>query len=282
MPFWIHIFDVEHGACAMLLPPEGDRMAMVDCGHNSTSGWRPSTYLKDEMGRSRIDYLFLTNADQDHISDLDRIWEDGIAVGTLTRNRSIENSYLRELKKQSGKLSRDMERYLAIDLDYSLPVTEPFDEFMGGVKVATYYNTYPEFKDTNDLSVAAFFSYAGFKILFPGDLEKRSWRKLLERDAFKQELKETTIVVASHHGRENGFCPEIFEFCKPRAVVISDKPIEHETQQMVPDYRAVVHDGVQFSGGDGKTRHVLTTRRDGNILFKVYADGSFDLYPSSG
>jgi ketosteroid isomerase-like protein len=36
----LRIFDVEHGACTMLAGPN-DAMAMIDCGHNSTTNWRP-------------------------------------------------------------------------------------------------------------------------------------------------------------------------------------------------------------------------------------------------
>ena len=33
--------DVEHGACAMLSPPgaTGGGLAMIDCGHNVSTGW---------------------------------------------------------------------------------------------------------------------------------------------------------------------------------------------------------------------------------------------------
>jgi hypothetical protein len=83
------------------------------------------------------------------------------------------------------------------------------------------------------------------------------------------------VLAASHHGRENGFCPEVFNYCKPRAIVISDKPIEHETQLTHPNYRAVTADlGVRVRTTN-KTRHVLTTRRDGWIQFDVEDDGGF-------
>jgi hypothetical protein len=266
----------------MLFAPDGGKIAMVDCGHNSTTDWRPSEYIKDDLNRDTLDYLFLTNADQDHLSDLDGLWEAGIHVRTLWRNRSIDNAYLRGLKQQSGNLTNDMERYLQIDASYTHPVTEPFNDNMGGVTCTTYYNKYPEFKDTNDLSVAAFFNYGTFKILFPGDLEKASWKKLLERDDFCEDLADTTIFVASHHGRENGFCEDVFEFCSPRAVVISDRPIMYQTQETVPDYRNVIAgDGINVEGED-RRRHVLTTRRDGNIVFKVAEDGSFFVYIKDG
>lgn len=92
---------------------------------------------------------------------------------------------------------------------------------------------------------------------------------MLQRADFRAELSGTDILVASHHGRESGYCADIFDYFTPSAVVISDKPIEHETQKTVPDYRKVVRDqGVRVST-TMKDRHVLTTRRDGWIQFTV-------------
>ncbi|MFV8668121.1 hypothetical protein ACNRC9_03735 [Ralstonia pseudosolanacearum] len=88
-------------------------------------------------------------------------------------------------------------------------------------------------------------------------------------------LGTVDILMASHHGRENGFCEEAFNFCRPQAVVISDKPIVHDTQRTVPDYRAVVRDAGVVVRTTMKRRHVLTTRRDGWIQFEVDDNGTF-------
>lgn len=73
----LRIWDVEHGACAMLhhtLNGTAGRLAMIDSGH--TDDWRPSTYIRG-LNRTRLDYLFITNADQDHMSDLQGLWDAG-------------------------------------------------------------------------------------------------------------------------------------------------------------------------------------------------------------
>jgi beta-lactamase superfamily II metal-dependent hydrolase len=106
-------------------------------------------------------------------------------------------------------------------------------------------------------------------------LEREGWLALLERPDFRARLADVTVMMASHHGRENGYCEEVFNFCRPQAVVISDKPIVHDTQLTVPDYRAVVrHEGVVVRT-TMKRRHVLTTRRDGTIQFEADDSGRF-------
>lgn len=278
----LRIFDVEHGACAIMASPTGERIAMIDSGHNTTSGWRPSTYIRFSLNRTVLDYLFVTNADQDHLSDLEGLWEQGVDVKVLHRNRSPDANTLRLIKEAQGELTDDIERFLKIHAGYTSPVDVPFNTGMGGVTCATYSNTYPDFTDTNNLSLVVFVKYGTFKILFPGDMEKDGWEQLLRQPAFVQELANTNVLVASHHGRYNGFCEDIFEYFTPMAIVISDKPIAHSTQEMVPDYRAVVDPNGVIVANQTKRRHVLTTRRDGDIVFTVSPDGAFRINTFSG
>lgn len=278
----LRVWDVEHGACAMLqhvIPtPNGDiggRLAMIDSGCTDT--WRPSTFIRQGLGRTTLDYLFITNADQDHMSDLRGLQDAGIGVKTLFRNPSYTGDQLRWIKLGGGPISRDADWYADACSTFDQPASEPFDQCMGGITATVFWNSYPLFTDTNNLSLVVFIQYGPFCILFPGDLEKAGWRALLGRDDFRSKLAHITVLVASHHGRENGFCPEVFHYCKPQAVVISDKPIEHETQLTLADYRAVVADHGVVVRTTGKRRHVLTTRRDGTIHFEVRQDGVFHI-----
>jgi hypothetical protein len=69
-----------------------------------------------------------------------------------------------------------------------------------------------------------------------------------------------------------------YNLSNPQAVVIiSDKPIMHSTQETVPDYRAVVPDKGVIVTNQPKPRHVLTTRRDVDIIFKVQNNGNFTI-----
>lgn len=279
---YLRIWDVQHGACAMLhhqYNGQAGRLAMIDSG--CTASWRPSIFIKREMQRARLDYLIITNADQDHMSDLEGLWKEGIHVVTLIRNPSPPPDVLRAMKEENGALTEDIERFINIHKTYNQPVVEPFDDNMGGITMKTYFNGYPAFKTTNDLSLAVFIQYCGFKILFPGDLENESWLALLERPEFREELKNVDVLVAAHHGRENGYCEELFNYCHPRAVVMSDKAIVHDTQGMTQTYRQRVldhwPDGV-IVATTSKRRHVLTTRRDGWIQFNVNDRGSFEIY----
>lgn len=114
-----------------------------------------------------------------------------------------------------------------------------------------------------------FIKYGNFKMLFPGDMERAGWLELLKRGDFCAELSGTDVLMASHHGRYNGYCEEIFAYFTPSCVVISDKAKEHKTQETVPDYRKIISTNGVKVRTTMKDRHVLTTRRDGHIIFDV-------------
>lgn len=277
----LRIWDVEHGACTMLHHRQNGvagRLAMIDSG--DTDDWRPSTFIRNELGRSRLDYLFITNADQDHMSDLQGLWDAGIEVPIWHRNPSLGPYAFRQIKEQNGPLAVDAERYLHNLINLAGPVPEPFNQYMGGITSSMFWNIYPQFETTNDLSLVVFIKYAGFKILFPGDLEEAGWLALLQSPGFRAELGNTDILVASHHGRENGYCETVFDYCHPQAIIMSDKAIMHDTQLMAQTYRNRViehHPNGVLVSTTNKRRHVLTTRRDGHIHFVVDEHGRFTI-----
>lgn len=274
----LRVWDVEHGACAMVqhITPTlggdvGGRLAMIDAGNSDN--WSPSTYIRYGLGRTTLDYLFITNADQDHMSDLRGLGQMGISVNTLIRNPSYKGAEMRAIKLGSGPLTGDAEWYVSACDSFNLPTKLPFDQGMNGITCELFHNPFPRFIDTNNLSLVVFICYAGTVFLFPGDLEREGWLALLERPDFRARLRGVDVLMASHHGRENGFCKEAFEICRPQAVVVSDKSIIHDTQRR--DYRSVVSDAGVLVRTTKKRRHVLTTRRDGCIQFEVHDNGDF-------
>ncbi|MCB9929052.1 MAG: hypothetical protein H6844_06530 [Alphaproteobacteria bacterium] len=273
------IFDVEHGACALVQSNNSDCIALIDCGINSTTGWTPGEYIQNILGKNTIDYLFITNADQDHYANLSSLRQK-IYIRTFTKNPSLNADAFERIKRQVGPMSADALAYQALLNSHTHPVTTSFNDGMGGITAKTFYNSYPKFSDTNNLSLVTFINYNGFQILFPGDLERPGWLEMLANPEFRQELQNTTILVASHHGRQNGYCDELFSGWSPQAVVVSDKPIVHNTQN-VPQYQNCISgDGINVYG-QNRRRRVLTTRKDGAITFTVNASGNYNVHTNT-
>lgn len=256
----INIFDVEHGNCALVITPT-NKTILIDCGHNDTTGFRPSNYLCNVLGlnhfSNRLTKFIVSNVDQDHLSDLPNV-RLKTAPEILVRNQQIDRPFLTSVKEE---MTEAFEHYLDMHETYIYP--ESPDNW-GGLILSNFCHNRPTFTDTNNLSIVSFLEYGNFKIVFSGDLEKAGWLEFLKNPVFVNHLKTTKVFVASHHGRESGYCPEVFNFCKPEIVIISDEQIQYDTQKDI-GY-------TNFTSGrmfvDGRLRKVLTTRNNGMITLE--------------
>lgn len=252
----LQIFDVSHGFCAYLIA-DNNNVMLFDCGHNEDTGFRPSLYLP-RNGCTAIEHLIIQNYDQDHISDLPNL-RRVLPIQVLFRNKSVTPEILENTKRDSGWITEAMDSMIDMAKEFCNTATTP-PEFPN-IEFNVYHNFFPDFTDTNNLSVVSFIHYDNLGIIFPGDLEEAGWQKLMEDNSFCDNLKRVNIFIASHHGRESGYCEEVFEYCSPDIVIISDKEIIHDTQKNNYSNHA---SGVLWDGGPDR-RYVLTTRSDGMI-----------------
>lgn len=252
----IQIFDVSHGFCAYLVADNGNVM-LFDCGHNEESGFRPSSYLP-ASGCCAIERFFITNYDHDHVSDLANLRE-ALPISILHRNKTIPPDVLRKLKEKNGPLTEGLKAVINMSSTYTSDITNPPE--YPSIEWNVFHNNYPVFEDTNNLSLVVFVYYDNMGIVFPGDLEKAGWQELLKNPAFCEHLARVNIFVASHHGRQSGYCEEVFGFCKPDIILISDHAICYDTQNV--DYKKHAK-GIPWNNTQEK-RYVLTTRSDGMI-----------------
>jgi beta-lactamase superfamily II metal-dependent hydrolase len=247
------IYDIGHGFSGLLTGDNGSAV-LFDCGHSDT--FRPSIYLP-HLGVQGLDQFIITNFDHDHVSDLDRL-RASLPIRSISRNPTMPADQLRRLKLQGGPLSGGLAAAIELHSSYTAPLSTPL--YLGGTVLTHYWNPYPAFEDTNNLSYLTFIDYGDLRILVPGDMEKTGWRALLLRASFLADLRRTTIFVASHHGRDSGYCKEVFDYCRPAITIISDDEIQYDSQEHCYGTHST---GLAWS--DGSTRRVLTTRSDGHI-----------------
>lgn len=256
----VEIFDVALGQCAVITCPDS-RKIMIDVGHK-TGEWRPSEHFS---GHS-FEAVFIGNYDHDHTSDLVDVMRR-CKVWRLIGNPTIGSAALSQLKYRDGMGSGIQYIYEWLKTTDHLPEglkTPQFD--LGEVLVNWFWKPY-EFGDkSNNLSVATFVRYRGFTILFPGDLEGAGWDCMLRNPTFRELFASTNVLVAAHHGRDNGRCLDMLTFCKPDVVIISDAGKQHATQETV-DWYAYRTAGRKTR--DGRFRKVLTTRSSGKITLDI-------------
>ena len=243
------ILNVEHGFSAYAIADDGN-VLLFDCGSSSTMSPAKHLYAK---GFREIQRFFIMNYDQDHISDIIDL-RSLFEIRVLTSNMSISPDALQRMK---SPVSPAMGETIDMRRKYIAPAYPSHR----GIGVQCFYNSYPSFTDPNNLSLLVFMQIGGLSVALPGDLEQSGWHELLKNPQVCSSLRGVNVFIASHHGRENGYCKEVFDYCTPEIVVFSDGPIVYDTQQMASTYGQHAS-GIWF---DGQTRKVLSTRKDGSL-----------------
>ncbi len=265
----ILIFDVGLGQSIFLYPRSAPKYSMlVDCGHDGD--FHPVNFLieKGFIHQNTLGNLTITNYDQDHFSGIENL-RNKINIWTTFFANNLTSLEIKRLKEE---VTDQLEHVCYLKDTYIHPVplfTPPYN-----VQRFFLEKSDLESHDTNNLSQVVFIEHNGTVICISGDLEEKGWVKLLLKyPTVKDWLRRTNIFIASHHGRENGYCAEIFSYCAPECIVISDKGIVHDTQK---DMASVYGSHVTGMGVaiNSRLRKVLTTRDDGHIWIQLHPEST--------
>lgn len=261
----IYIFNVEAGQC-ILIQDDKMHIVLVDCAYNESAMQRIENLLKTYSKAHVVDCLIITNVDEDHISGTNWLLANDVKIFAVFLPNNLNPNQIKSFKnKETPALKALLTLYQ--DSTPNPPTSLSYEIYRFSLKEDQLP---PKLKSTNNFSQVIFIKFNEAIVCIPGDIEKEAWDLLMR---YNQEmvslLKQTKIFIASHHGRRNGYNPNVLKLCDNlECVIISDKSIQHETQEgMVPIYEKYVHGkGIFFKG---KGRKVLTTRNDGDICVNI-------------
>ena len=268
------MWDVQHGNATYIKMPNGRHM-VIDLGIGSyaqSAPFSPLLHLKNKYGVQKLDYVVVTHPHRDHIDDIFNF--DALSPTTLHRPNHLTAAQILEGNKKDE--SAEVKEYLKISARYNSPVqpnsssdaTAPNQ--WGGVKMSFFITSGCKTTNLNNHSVVTIFEYAASKIMIPGDNEVESWKELIQDPRFLAAAKNLDVLLAPHHGRKAGYCPELFEAIgKCSLTIISDGPYL--------DTSATSSYGNQSEGWlvhypdkSSEKRKCVTTRKNGVIRVKVY------------
>jgi beta-lactamase superfamily II metal-dependent hydrolase len=260
------IWDVNHGSAAYIKTPN-DRHVVVDLGDDGEA-FSPLKTLYDR-GLRQLDAVVLTHPHRDHLDDIFNFHL--LSPVILWRPR-----HLTEIEIRRGNRDLDMatiDRYLALDRAYvsAVPhrcdITVPAD--FGGATFQVFTPRSNAATNLNNHSLVVVLSYADLKIVLPGDNETPSWNELLCDPKFVDAVKGAAVLIAPHHGRDAGWCPELFGVMgRPKLIVISDGRFV-DTSATDRYSKQATGWTVFDSTGASETRNCVTTRCDGHITIKL-------------
>lgn len=280
MTLEIVFWDVQHGSATYIKTPNGKHIVQ-DLGTGSygrnNKEFSPLLHLKNKnknkKGVEQLDWVIITHPHKDHIDDIMNF--DKLSPRVLLCPKHLpKDEIMRNVIEDDEYL---FEKYFEINERYSSSVPTEEDprlpENNGGVKIETFTPTSCGSSNINNHSIVTVLSYANSKVILAGDNEPPSWRELLEKEEFKNAIKNADILLAPHHGRESGFYSELFEYFKPRLTIISDGQIsdgQFRNTGAIDRYSKISTGWtVHHRSGRKEKRHCVTTRKDGVIKVKL-------------
>lgn len=271
MTLIIKIWDVLQGLAVYINTPNNKHI-VIDAGINE-KGFKPIYHINKNHSVNKIDWAIVTHPHKDHIDEIDNL--SALSPRVLSRPKHITREVFDWKKIKEGDIKL-FKKYFELSERYSQlidPSNDPTSSInLGGVDIKTFVPKNCPLEDLNNQSLITIISYAGSKILIPGDNEPLSWKELIEQKDFVDAIRGTNILVAPHHGRQSGYCKELFKFITPQLIIISDGP--EKPTNAVNDYsNNVSGDGYLVYKSDESTerRKVLSTRKDGMIEIKAYS-----------
>jgi beta-lactamase superfamily II metal-dependent hydrolase len=272
--FW----DVQHGHATYIKTPN-NRHVVMDLGIGSFSTkheFSPLLHLKSKYGVKQLDFVCITHPHRDHIDDIANF--SLMAPKVLHRPAHLSDQEVRGDNKP-GDFDK-VDQYLEINRLYNSPIVGgSFEDSTvatnwGGVSMKFFTPVNCPRGNLNNHSVVGVFEYLGLRVVIPGDNERVSWLELLANAEFCNASKDAYVLLAPHHGREAGFCPELLDHVRPHIVIISDGP-EGETsvtgkyadkvrQHHKAGWRAYYRDNTWDE------RFCVTTRCDGMVRVRIY------------
>lgn len=268
----IIFYDVEHGSCCHIITPTNKHI-LVDVGSKTDSSIVEHIKRKYFYGTNgNVDALIITHPHEDHIYDLPNLCRF-LPPKVLQRPKEaydIEPSLNTPLHREIAECAN------RINKTYNLPVNpseSPFNPIVnGGVEFETISPKaeWTNKQDPNTFSGIIIVKAFGYKFVLTGDNPATILNKMMSENykQIKSHISNATVLLAPHHGRTGEYCKEFFDCVNPYLTVVSDKSIEHETQNET----AKLYKG-RGRFLNGQERFVLTTRNDGTISFDITENG---------
>jgi beta-lactamase superfamily II metal-dependent hydrolase len=271
-------WDVEHGNAAYIKTPF-DKHIALDLGNSSS--FSPLQFLKESFNVQKLDEVIITHPHADHISDISNF--DSLSPRVLSRPKHLTEEEIRKANRTEDKAVID--KYMEIHNRYTVPVKKEANpelaENNGGVSFHTFKDTSTSKNNINNHGLITIVEYMSCKILFPGDIEPAAWLSLLKNQGFISAISEVDILIASHHGRESGFCSDIYQHFTPKLTVISDgRFVDTSATSRYSEKSSgwTIHH--RDNSKASEKRNCITTRNDGHIDIEIGKNGNGKTYIS--
>lgn len=210
----IYFVDVGQGDCTFIVTPK-NKTILIDGGGSTGSNFDvgESTLLPYilDRGYKKIDLMFISHFDQDHVGGLLTILEE-LKVNRVCISKQEEDS-------------KNYQEFLKIVKKRNIPVTVVKIGDRINIEDDLYFDIlWPKEEQItdnrlNNNAIVMKLVYNRFSCLFTGDIEKVAEEEIVKTNGNKQILKSDILKVA-HHGSKTSTTEDFLELVKPKICLI--------------------------------------------------------------
>lgn len=199
-------------------------VTMIDTGTEESA--KTIEKFLDDSGITRIDQLFISHYDRDHVGGADHIlmhYEVGqVYVTSYVAKESDDIDEYNKALKKKGLSPVSVSKEMSVSAD--------------GVT----WNMYPPQKDdykkdiSNNSSMVVRMRYGKVAALFTGDAQKARISELLKTDGM-----QSNIIKMPHHGEYEKNMDDLLELVKPQYAILTgskSQPEDDETMEVLEKY----------------------------------------------
>lgn len=258
----INFVDVGQGDCTFIVTPR-NKTILIDGGGSSSNEFDvgKSTlfpYILDK-GYTKIDYIFISHFDQDHVGGILTILQK-IKVKKVIISKQEENSenYQKflEIIKEKGvsvaivKMGDRVKIENGVYFDILWPTSEQIQE-----------------NKLNNNSLVMKMYYHNFSVLFTGDIEEEAEKKIFETYKSEKNKLVSNVLKVAHHGSKTSTIKEFLDTVNPKIALIGvgkNNMFHHPSEEIIDklkEYGAIIY----------------RTDERGEITIRVNGKGNFKI-----
>lgn len=216
-PAEVTFFDIGQGDSALIKEKGSGNVILIDTGgrvsfnqkkwqqsqSQTTSGQRVIQNYLYSKGITRINSMYLTHKDDDHIGNFPSI-SKGVKIDKIyvPNGMEAENSFLDKVSQA------------ALHQTEIIPITNRYHVNKNALQII---HPFERGKGENEDSLVLIYNFKGLNFLFMGDLDKENELKILE----SYPSLKCDILKVGHHGSKTSSNPDFISTVKPKEAIIS-------------------------------------------------------------
>lgn len=289
----VTFLDVGQGDCFIINLPDA-KTAIIDTGDIGYNNYDKIDAILQNNNVSKIDYLFITHPDFDHIGNayslieeyqvgkvyLPYVYQDVVQgvfpelerVEQLISTKNIEFEYNAFLHTVKGD-------------GYHFTFLSPEEKSMPNGVYFNFDPLSPSETQVNNISSVVYLDCLGVRFAFMGDVSKSVERKIVDRylgtniyqqyansQGYNIELSNVDFLKIAHHGASQSTSVELVNFLNPTNAVISVGALNPFGYPSTEALTTLLENGI----------NLLRTDVKGNVVVAIQRDGSYQITTKIG